>query len=126
MAKVISGCGYYMITPPDGYKGKTYIGGRYVYEHRFLIEQKIGRLLKKEEIIDHINGNKLDNRIENLQILSPIAHNKKHYVYKGDNASCEICGKKFRVKPYKLKQKKLFCCRRHYLIFVEKNNWGKQ
>ena len=122
MARVISGDGYWMVTPPDGYKGKTYIEGRYVFEHRLLMQQKIGRLLKREEVVDHINGDRLDNRIENLQILSPIEHNKKHYVYKGDNIWCKLCNKGFRKSPYWLKNKKtFFCCREHYRKYLQKN-----
>jgi len=38
----------------------------WVKEHRYLVEKKIGRLLKPEETIHHINGEQGDNRIENL------------------------------------------------------------
>ena len=112
-----------MITPPPDYKGKTYIGGRYVYEHRFLVEQKIGRLLEHGEIIDHINGNKLDNHLENLQILTPILHGKKHRIYKENNVRCKICGKGFRTRPAKKKLNKIFfCSRKHYRQYVKKYN----
>ena len=52
-----------------GYKW-LHINGKDLLEHRYIIEQEIGRKLKTEEIIHHINENRLDNRLENLQIMS--------------------------------------------------------
>jgi len=47
----------------------------YVYEHILIAEDKIGRLLKKGEVVHHINGIRDDNRKENLIV---IINNAKH------------------------------------------------
>lgn len=52
--------------------------GDYVYEHRYIMECHLGRLLNKDEHIHHINEVKNDNRIENLQVVSPTEHAKIH------------------------------------------------
>lgn len=49
-----------------------------VLEHRWIIEQNLGRLLKNDEIVHHKNGNPRDNRVENLELMSASDHIKIH------------------------------------------------
>jgi len=54
-------------------------GKGYVFEHRLIMEQKIGRYLLEEERVHHINKNKKDNQIVNLMLFPNESEHQKHH-----------------------------------------------
>jgi hypothetical protein len=58
----------------------------YVKEHRAVMALHIGRALMDEEIVHHIDGNKSNNKLENLKLLSKHNHHAGH----GDNYYQEL------------------------------------
>lgn len=51
----------------------------YVLEHRLVAERKLGRYLRPEEVVHHINGIKDDNRPENIAVFAQTGEHSKHH-----------------------------------------------
>ena len=64
-----------------------------IFAHRLVLERKLGRVLTSKDIADHINGNRQDNRRENLRItdLEGNAQNKPALSFRG--TTLHKCGK---------------------------------
>ena len=52
--------------------------GDVIFEHRAVMEEHIGRKLTEDEVVHHINGDKTDNRLENLQLMTRGEHSTMH------------------------------------------------
>jgi DNA-directed RNA polymerase subunit RPC12/RpoP len=90
----------------------------YTFYSRFLMEELLGRELNYNETVDHINRDKLDDRTENLRVVSRSQHTsddvKRAKLIK---LNCALCGKElFRKardinKAHKAGWKGPFCGR---------------
>jgi hypothetical protein len=90
--------GYRYVYAPDhpkAYRNK-------VAEHRLVAEKKLGRYLREDEVVHHINENKLDNRMENLEVVNRtwhLIHHDPHKWRKNESTNIQDNGLR-QSKPY--------------------------
>ena len=61
-----------------GYKTFKDTDGKWQSVHKRVAEKKVGGKIFKGHEVHHKNGNKLDNRPSNLQVLTKADHKKIH------------------------------------------------
>jgi len=83
--------GQALITPL-GYL-RININGERMLHHRYIMEQHLRRKLKSNERIHHINGNKTDNKIDNLELIKNNGEHMRKY-------HPDVCRSRKNAPPY--------------------------
>ena len=59
----------------NGYR-RLNVGGRRLLEHRIVVERALGRPLPESAVVHHVNGDRLDNRPQNLVACDGVQYHK--------------------------------------------------
>ena len=76
-------------------------------EHRIIMENYLGRKLNRNEIVHHINEDKKDNRIENLEVMLLSEHSRKHRIGKSlkEETKTKLRENRFQKPNYSCRRK---------------------
>ena len=77
------------------------VNGKTKLLHRYLMECWLGRELTADEVVHHKNGDRLDNRIENLEVMTHQAHANHHNQRHPITRMCDVCGVEYAPRPSK-------------------------
>jgi hypothetical protein len=85
--------------------------GKYISEHRLVMEKHLKRRLNPCEIVHHKDGNKINNAITNLELMTTTSHMKHHRPKKRGAFVC--CAECKAIK--RLYCVMFLCCQRCYV-----------
>ena len=106
---------YNLVKAPKDFQGIKY-RGKYCLEHHYVYCKEYHVVPKDNEVIHHIDGNKQNNNIKNLKLMTreehvKIHHKKKTYV----KLKCVWCQKVFvreKRETHLSKHQQFTCCSR--------------
>jgi len=105
----------------NGYVKLYLSNGKVVGEHRWLMEQKVGRKLGYNEVVHHLDGNPQNNSLDNLEIRQRSQHAAEHGSTVGRpmiTLVCAHCNEEFEREEHiirykrKIGQRDFYCTRR--------------
>lgn len=107
---------------------------KWTFEHRLIVEAALGRKLTDDEQVHHINGDKQDNRIENLRVLTNSEHQQLHGAgrwlptleQRWPVIKCAECGKDFRAKACRLRSADPKSHTKYCSLACRHKGWRKQ
>ena len=67
----------------------------WVYMHMHMGSVKMGRWLDKDDHVHHVDKNRSNNNLDNLEVMTPSDHSKLHNPRKIKSKQCKICRKVF-------------------------------
>ncbi len=98
--------------------------GKRVLAHRYIMQQHLGRPLLHDEMVHHKNGDKGDNSLTNLQIVSAAEHGAEHTWHPVEKP-CVICATIFR--PHKTKRmRQQTCSQKCKQVLMKRNSSSKK
>ena len=74
----VSGPGGRILVYAPWHPMATLCGSKYILEYRLIAEKKLGRMLRRNEVVHHINENPHDNSPENLEVMTKSEHTRMH------------------------------------------------
>jgi len=109
--------GYRVVYKPENKKSmKNDNWEGFIYEHIEIAEKFLKREIRENEVVHHLDGNRSNNRIENLLVLERSQHSKLHkwLEKKGDitNESCNENGMNSTNSETEEQQKYCLSCGR--------------
>lgn len=84
----------YMRVKVPGYPGSD---RGWMLEHRYVLERVLGRRLARQDVVHHRNGDRQDNRLSNLLLVTVHSHGEQHRLFPRPRLICKNCGRVFTV-----------------------------